>query len=49
MKICENKGIEFILDLDSKNTGFIENIDMSSILGNILDKDVYKRQVLMNI
>ena len=40
MKICENKGIEFILDLDSKNTGFIENIDMSSILGNILDNAI---------
>lgn len=40
MKICENKGIDFILDVDSKNTGFIENIDMSSILGNILDNAI---------
>lgn len=40
MKICENKEIDFILDVDSKYTGFIENIDMSSILGNILDNAI---------
>ena len=40
MKICEKKGIDFILDVDSKNTGFIKNIDMSSILTNILDNAI---------
>ena len=40
MNICKNKGIEFDIDVDSKNTGFIKNIDMSSILANILDNAI---------
>lgn len=40
MNICKNKGIEFDIDADSKNTGFIKNIDMSSILANILDNAI---------
>ena len=40
MNICKNKGIEFDIDVDSKNTGFIKNMDMSSILANILDNAI---------
>ena len=40
MNICKNKGIEFDIDVDSKNTGFIKNMDMSSILSNILDNAI---------
>lgn len=40
INICKNKGIEFDIDVDSKNTGFIKNIDMSSILANILDNAI---------
>lgn len=40
MNICKSKGIDFNIDVDSKNTGFIKNIDMSSILANILDNAV---------
>lgn len=40
MNICQSKGIDFKIDVDSKNTGFIKNIDMSSILTNILDNAI---------
>lgn len=40
MNICKSKGIEFDIDIDSKNTGFIKNMDMSSILANILDNAI---------
>lgn len=40
MNICKNKDIEFDIDVDSKNTGFIKNMDMSSILANILDNAI---------
>lgn len=40
INICKNKGIEFDIDVDSKNTGFIKNMDMSSILANILDNAI---------
>ena len=40
MNICKSKGIEFDIDVDSKNTGFIKNMDMSSILANILDNAI---------
>ena len=40
MNICKNKGIEFDIDVDSKKTGFIKNMDMSSILANILDNAI---------
>ena len=40
MNICKNKGIEFDIDVDSKNTGFIKNMDMSGILANILDNAI---------
>ena len=40
MNICQSKGIDFKIDVDSKNTGFIKNMDMSSILANILDNAI---------
>lgn len=40
MNICKSKGIEFDIDVDSKNTEFIKNMDMSSILANILDNAI---------
>ena len=40
MNICNSKGIKFDIDVDSENTGFIKNIDMSSILANILDNAI---------
>ncbi len=40
MNICKSKGIEFDIDVDSKNTGFIKNMDMSSILANVLDNAI---------
>lgn len=40
MNICQSKGIDFKIDVDSKNTGFIKNMDMSSILTNILDNAI---------
>lgn len=40
INICKNKGIEFVIDVDSKNTGFIKNMDISSILANILDNAI---------
>lgn len=40
MKVCKEKGIEFTANIDSRNTDFIENIDVSSILSNILDNAI---------
>lgn len=40
MKVCKEKGIEFTANIDSRNTAFIENIDVSSILSNILDNAI---------
>ena len=40
MKVCKEKGIEFTANIDSRNTAFIENIDTSSILSNILDNAI---------
>lgn len=40
MKVCKEKGIEFTANVDSRNTAFIENIDVSSILSNTLDNAI---------